>query len=1019
MVVTDRVPVLEGWEDLAEREERSGIHPGDPILLSPDYRIDEVLSLYLCRSSFARLEPETKRNYANDYCVFFDFLWARGKNWSMATADDLWDFEDWRTRSPRNPRRVGGARWNRGLAALTRLYGWAADRGFIVVNPIAMRPALNRYGELVSVPEARAKHAKTSNVRRLTPRAFRLWVNVGLRRRTAEGRPHPQWVGRLEDRNAAFADLLLSSGMRLTEAASLLTFEVPSTRLDGGRYYCGRLARVVTKSKKARTFYASAVVVGDVEGYVESSRAEAVRRAQARGRYELLSEWRMITHRSGRLRPMLHWCDQDGVVGQTPLGEATVAERMTYFILARAEAVALAVLLVLDHGLNSVTVAELPVPRATPDSGEGSAPVYRIELEKRRRGDELRLLTYMLINHSVPDSYLVGRRPSWRTRQSARAIYGTFRTWADFSNWAEKQGISSLAACSPALFRNYSDYLIGERGLARNTVQHHLIALTRLWIFDGISSRPLGICEPPWSSEGIDDYLPAAAAGGENVTEPISPDTMGPLLIWALRVVDDFAPDILAAWEHNRRLHARARQAVGTPATLAALHDYLAGLVARGEPLPTKRLAGQPAVASYYIAGLTGASPMQISNQCQLPKWRRYRDQNPGPCPLPTPIRGRIDGRPWTEAIDYHEATGLMRHLGTACFIVLSYLTGQRPGETLGLRTGCCPDPGDGRPLIYGHTFKTARDEEGNHLSQGQMRGVPWVAIPPARNAIQVLEQVVPADSLLFGATAHDYPAHRPLKGALTRSTMFDRVEAFAAWASDLAIRTGRPEEVVPDDPHGAIGTERFRRALAWHIARRPGGLVALAVQYGHMRTAISGNYASRSRDGIHDLLDIETARATADTFVTLHDDLGAGVGLSGPAARRAIHAAAQAPAFPGSIRTARQAEAILHNRSLSVHDNPHAYLMCVYNPDKALCHRLGLGDTPTLNRCVPTCTNIARTDHHAEQLTTQADGLEKNAASELTPEPLRDRLRGRAATLRDLAEQHYRTRLTSQETSS
>ncbi|WP_393087206.1 site-specific integrase [Streptomyces sp. LN704] len=126
--MADRVPDLAGWQDSAGREDRVGIHPGDPILLSPDYGIDEVLSRYLCRSSFARLAPETKRNYTDDYCLFFDFLWGRGKTWREATADDLWDFEDWRTRSLRNPRRVGGSRWNRGLAALARLYEWAVQR---------------------------------------------------------------------------------------------------------------------------------------------------------------------------------------------------------------------------------------------------------------------------------------------------------------------------------------------------------------------------------------------------------------------------------------------------------------------------------------------------------------------------------------------------------------------------------------------------------------------------------------------------------------------------------------------------------------------------------------------------------------------------------------------------------------------------------------------------------------------------------------------------------------------------
>ncbi|MFJ5548621.1 site-specific integrase [Streptomyces sp. NPDC093225] len=324
------MPALSGWENLAEREDRVGIHPGDPILLSPDYRIDEGLSRYLCRSSFARLAQETKRNYTDDYCLFFDFLWRRGRSWRQATADDLWDFEDWRTRSPRNPRRVGGARWNRGLAALTRLYEWAVQHEYVMASPVLMRSMAGRTGESVLVPAARAKNARTSEVRWLTPRAFRRWVEVGLRGHDADGVPSAGWAGRLGDRNGAFADLLFSSGMRLTEGASLLTVEVPRLRLEGGRYYVGRLARMVTKSKRARTFYASGVVVGEVEGYVESSRARAVRRAQTLGRYDNLP-MRLVTHETGRHRRVFHWRDRDGVVGQTPLTEATVSERMVMF----------------------------------------------------------------------------------------------------------------------------------------------------------------------------------------------------------------------------------------------------------------------------------------------------------------------------------------------------------------------------------------------------------------------------------------------------------------------------------------------------------------------------------------------------------------------------------------------------------------------------------------------------------------------------------------------------------------
>lgn len=54
---------------------------------------------------------------------------------------------------------------------------------------------------------------------------------------------------------------------------------------------------------------------------------------------------------------------------------------------SRAEISALGALLVTEHGANATTVSEMPVPRATPDSGERSGVrVYRVEWEKRRRG---------------------------------------------------------------------------------------------------------------------------------------------------------------------------------------------------------------------------------------------------------------------------------------------------------------------------------------------------------------------------------------------------------------------------------------------------------------------------------------------------------------------------------------------------------------------------------------------------------------------------------------------------------
>jgi hypothetical protein len=104
-------------------------------------------------------------------------------------------------------------------------------------NPVATKQVMGRYGEVLTVAEARAKDARPSNVHWLTPRTWRRWIDVGLRGHTKNGVPESGWVGRLEDRNVAFVRLLVSSALRRGEGGSLLTFEVPQRRLDRGRYY--------------------------------------------------------------------------------------------------------------------------------------------------------------------------------------------------------------------------------------------------------------------------------------------------------------------------------------------------------------------------------------------------------------------------------------------------------------------------------------------------------------------------------------------------------------------------------------------------------------------------------------------------------------------------------------------------------------------------------------------------------------------------------------------------------------
>ena len=112
---------------------------------------------------------------------------------------------------------------------------------------------------------------------------------------------------------------------------------------------------------------------------------------------------------------------------------------------------------------------------------------------------------------------------------------------------------------------------------------------------------------------------------------------------------------------------------------------------------------------------------------------------------------------------------------------------------------------------------------------------------------------------------------------------------------------------------------------------------------------------------------------------------------VSGPAARRLIHAAREEHhRFGGILTTPRQAKALLSDPALTVFENADAYLICNYDPCRALCNpdnaAGGLASTPSLDRCQPTCPNIARTDSHARQTRTLAERLRERSGCGADP---------------------------------
>lgn len=106
---------------------------------------------------------------------------------------------------------------------------------------------------------------------------------------------------------------------------------MPERRLDGGRYYKGQVAGAVTRSKQMRTFYAGAEAIGDIEAYVGSSRALAIRHAQKFGLYEQIAGMRLVDEVTRGLKPKVRWHDRGGIEGERELSLLTVRERARLF----------------------------------------------------------------------------------------------------------------------------------------------------------------------------------------------------------------------------------------------------------------------------------------------------------------------------------------------------------------------------------------------------------------------------------------------------------------------------------------------------------------------------------------------------------------------------------------------------------------------------------------------------------------------------------------------------------------
>lgn len=320
---------LEYAPTLDAREAAVGIRRGQPFLLPANGQPDVDVSLFFASDSFKGLASDSQVSYATDLKVFLSFLAVQELDWRDAVRDDLVDFEFWRRRDDRNPHRVGAAKFSRELAAISKFYGWQQHRGKVSRSPVVMVDRRTRSGPPSLRPELLPKSVRSIRVKWLTPRAYQRWRDIGLGGYLPDGTRDARWRGRNDGRNLAFAEALWSSGLRLREGGTLVLDELPSFGSEL-QYARGRVGESVAKGGRGRDFWISGRTLKLIDNYRESTRSEAVQRAQQEGRYAGIESMKVVDRVDNRR--IVHYRDAMGLSGTVPLDNLDWRDRLDFFV---------------------------------------------------------------------------------------------------------------------------------------------------------------------------------------------------------------------------------------------------------------------------------------------------------------------------------------------------------------------------------------------------------------------------------------------------------------------------------------------------------------------------------------------------------------------------------------------------------------------------------------------------------------------------------------------------------------
>jgi hypothetical protein len=590
-------------------------------------------------------------------------------------------------------------------------------------------------------------------------------------------------------------------------------------------------------------------------------------------------------------------------------------------------------------------------------------------------------LFYLLLTGDLP--------PECAPIREITTIQSFFYFVRPFLCWVDHRQVTVLTSLTKADLEEFERHLANEQITEENRQRKRRAA--RLFWLCRAKLTTDRLTFDPASIAAEDDQ----ARGGrskrslENATDRIPEPVHAPLLVWALRWVDDFAEDVVGACSEWSVLYARSkasRRRRSRPVVNREIPERLTGVLAQyraeGRLLPGERGAvNRSHLAREVDCTRTSLCNPRYMQQIQQAAEKLGIDDDKY---LRSEVRGRLEGKPWLEKIPYGGVELLARLLQTACYIVVAYLSGMRDSEVKHLQRGCLSvwqaDSGHVvRRRLTSLAFKGENDPTGVTAT--------WIVTAPVERAIKVLEALQPSSQrYLFAVlpTSRHYLKVRTAQAVATDATNVDLV-AFARWITGYCAANGRADGIP--HVHGQewrLSTRQFRRTLAWFIARQPGGVIAGAMQYRHLRVQMFEGYAGTSDSGFRAEVQAEEAIARGEKLGDLivnHEHHR----LLGPAAEEAEarlaeferHVHLHGKVFNDAKRMKR------HMDRHDPHIYPGAFVTCVHNADRALCRRGDGEDGPSLPDCVPLrCRNVALTKDNLEAFTGYLAAMDRTLAN-------------------------------------